>query len=197
MYLVLVSLLWNDWWQDSWLFGLHLNSWWSRLTLRTISSSTGQGDVMIPVKPLNCVTLKVKVNQPQNNMDLNKCVLHFWFGDLASTRDKLSRGPRLIHTHDDVIKWKHFPRYWPFVRGIQIPAQRPVTRSFDVFFDQPLSKQSWGWWFETPSSTLWRHCNTDRNIHTDTHEDADNDNTRRQKMTIDKIYWHILCGPMS
>ena len=22
-------------------------------------------------------------------------------------------------THDDVIKWKHFPRYWPFVRGIQ------------------------------------------------------------------------------
>ena len=23
-----------------------------------------------------------------------------------------------IHFHDDVIKWKHFPRYWPFVRGI-------------------------------------------------------------------------------
>ena len=22
------------------------------------------------------------------------------------------------HTHDDVIKWKHFPRYWPFVWGI-------------------------------------------------------------------------------
>ena len=21
-------------------------------------------------------------------------------------------------THDDVIKWNHFPRYWPFVRGI-------------------------------------------------------------------------------
>ena len=21
--------------------------------------------------------------------------------------------------HDDVIKWKHFPRYWPFVWGIQ------------------------------------------------------------------------------
>ena len=24
---------------------------------------------------------------------------------------------RIFH-HDDVIKWKHFPRYWPFVRGI-------------------------------------------------------------------------------
>ena len=42
-------------------------------------------------------------------------------------------------------------------------AQRPVTRSFDVFFDlrlnQPLSKQSWGWWSETPPSPLWRLCN--------------------------------------
>ena len=70
--------------------------------------------------------------------------------------------------HDDVIKWKHFPRYWPFVRGIHqspvnFPAQRSVTRSFDVFFDlrlyKRLSKQSWGWWFETLSCPLWRHCN--------------------------------------
>ena len=42
-------------------------------------------------------------------------------------------------------------------------AQRPVTRSFDVFFDlnltKPLSKQWWGWWFETPSCPLWRHRN--------------------------------------
>ena len=63
--------------------------------------------------------------------------------------------------HDDVIKWKHFPRYWPFVQGI--PAQRPVTRSFNVFFDlrlnKRLSKQSGGWWFETLPCPLWRHCN--------------------------------------
>ena len=26
-----------------------------------------------------------------------------------------------LHCHDDVIKWKHFPRYWPFVRGIHQP----------------------------------------------------------------------------
>ena len=43
----------------------------------------------------------------------------------------------------------------------EIPARRPVTRSFDVFFDlslnKRLSKQSWGWWFETPSRLLWRH----------------------------------------
>ena len=45
----------------------------------------------------------------------------------------------------------------------EFPAQRPVTRSFDVFFDlrlnKRLSKQSWGWWFETPPCSLWRHCN--------------------------------------
>ena len=30
------------------------------------------------------------------------------------------------HNHDDVIKWKHFPRYWPFVRGIhQSPVNSP------------------------------------------------------------------------
>ena len=43
------------------------------------------------------------------------------------------------------------------------PAQRPVTRSFDVFIDlrlnKRLSKQSWGWWFEMLSHPLWRHRN--------------------------------------
>ena len=45
----------------------------------------------------------------------------------------------------------------------ELPSHRPVTWSFDVFFDlrlyKRLSKQSWGWWFETPSRLLWRHCN--------------------------------------
>ena len=45
----------------------------------------------------------------------------------------------------------------------EFPAQRPVTRSFDVFFDLclniRLSKPSWGWWFETLLRTLWRHRN--------------------------------------
>ena len=44
----------------------------------------------------------------------------------------------------------------------EFPAQRPMTRSFDVSFDLCLNKwlrkQSWGWLFETPSCPLWRHC---------------------------------------
>ena len=51
----------------------------------------------------------------------------------------------------------------------EFPAQRPVTRSFGVFFDlrliKRLSKQSWGWWFETLSSPLWRHCNASHRSH--------------------------------
>ena len=45
----------------------------------------------------------------------------------------------------------------------EFPTQRPVMRSFDVNFDlrlnKPLSKQSWGWWFETLLCPLWRHSN--------------------------------------
>ena len=32
----------------------------------------------------------------------------------------------LLRKHDDVIKWKHFPRNWPFVRGIhRSPVNSP------------------------------------------------------------------------
>ena len=45
----------------------------------------------------------------------------------------------------------------------EFPTQRPVTRSFDVFFylrlNKRLSKQSWGWWLETLPCPLWRHHN--------------------------------------
>ena len=44
----------------------------------------------------------------------------------------------------------------------EFPTQRPVTRSFEVFYLRPnklLSKRSWGWWFETLSWSWWRHCN--------------------------------------
>ena len=53
-----------------------------------------------------------------------------------------------------------------------IPLTKPVTRSFDVFFDlrlnKPLSKQSWSWWFKTPSRSLWRQCNGPGCLHLQT-----------------------------
>ena len=63
---------------------------------------------------------------------------------------------------------KHFPRYWPFVRGIhRSPANSlhkgqwggPLMFSFNLRLNKQLSKQSLGWWVETSSRPLWRHCN--------------------------------------
>ena len=39
--------------------------------------------------------------------------------DLVSLGSKSQVTTSANVNHDDVIKWKHFPRYWPFVRGIQ------------------------------------------------------------------------------
>ena len=47
--------------------------------------------------------------------------------DLVHWRLYASSSPKpLPDPHDDVIKWKHFPRYWPFVRGIH---RSPVNSS--------------------------------------------------------------------
>ena len=54
------------------------------------------------------------------------------------------------------------PLYGEFTGHMWIPRTKPVTRSFDVFFDlrlnKRLRKQSGSWWFETTSRPLWRHC---------------------------------------
>ena len=82
----------------------------------------------------------------------------------------------------------------------EFPAQRPVTRSFDVFFDmclnKQLSKQSWGWWFETPSRPLWRHCNEDHvqieitsSLYQSNVQDM-NTESKRKNVTITMIAGH-------
>ena len=79
----------------------------------------------------------------------------------------------IIYQHDDVIKWKLFSALLATCAGNspipgEFPTQRPVTRSFDVYFDlrpnKRLSKQMLGWWFETLSRPLWRHRNEDRDM---------------------------------
>ena len=60
--------------------------------------------------------------------------------------------------------WRHqMETFSALLMTGESPSQWQVTRSFDIFFDlrlnKRLSKQSWGWLFETPSRSLWRHCN--------------------------------------
>ena len=71
----------------------------------------------------------------------------------------------VLSSHDDVIKWKHFPRYWPFVRGIhRWPVNSPhkgqwhgaLMFFFDLRLNKRLSKQWRRRWFETPSRSLCR-----------------------------------------
>ena len=108
-----------------------------------------------------CFHIMVK----QTVLHLNTKISLYWKSALGSD---LANAYRVFINHDDVIKWKHFPRYWSFARGIHRspvnPRHKgPVTRSVDVFFDlclnKRLRKQSWGWWSETLSRPFWRHCN--------------------------------------
>ena len=102
-------------------------------------------------------------------MDLNVC-LPTAYGDFKSKGEKLSSSGLVMYmmTSSNGNIFRVTDPLCPNspVTG-EFPSQRPVTRSFDVFVDlrlkKRLSKQSWGWWFETPSRSLWRHCNEDSN----------------------------------
>ena len=68
--------------------------------------------------------------------------------------------------HDDVIKMKHFQRYYPFVRGnhrsaVGSPHKSQWRGAFEVNFllNKRLNKQSRRRWFETPSRSLSPRCN--------------------------------------
>ena len=81
-----------------------------------------------------------------------------------------SKYPTLIT--GNVTRWRHQMETFSALLAIcagnspvpgEFPTIRPVTQSFDVYFDlrpdKRLSKQLWGWWFETLSHSLWRHRN--------------------------------------
>ena len=87
-----------------------------------------------------------------------------------NTRFELCHG--LVPVNLPILLRRHQMETFPALLAIcagntpvtgEFPAQRLVTRSFDVIFDlhlnKMLSKQSWCWWFEAPSHPLWRRCN--------------------------------------
>ena len=69
--------------------------------------------------------------------------------------------------HDDVIKWKHFARYWPFLWKFTSHRWIPRTKANDAnlwcflwsAFERQLSKKWRGSLLETLPRSLWRHCN--------------------------------------
>ena len=79
-----------------------------------------------------------------------------WCGDLNGILDKYSLWWHQMESFSALLAIC----VWNSLVTGEFPAQRRVTRSFDVFFDlslnRRLSKQWWGWWFETPSRPIWR-----------------------------------------
>ena len=72
----------------------------------------------------------------------------------------LSLGYEISCDHNDVIKWKHFPRYWPFVRGIH---RSPVTSPHKGQWRGALMFYlicAWtnGWVNNRDAGVLRRHC---------------------------------------
>ena len=69
-------------------------------------------NIALSLKPLQSISMK-----SYSNFSFKKCIWkcqNFGYFIQAS----MCSGKYNADFHDEVIKWKHFPRYWPFVRGI-------------------------------------------------------------------------------
>ena len=129
-------------------------------------ASSGSVEVMVNLESLSLINVPWKF-ESNGDFTTRNNFHYIWIA-----REKLSvkcvpvANPESWLSHDDVIKWKNFPLYWPFVRKIhRLPVNSPHKGQwrFDVFFglglNKRLSKQWSGWWFKTPSRSLWRHSN--------------------------------------
>ena len=112
------------WCSESRLRWLILNhsSWKTRIQKSSMGKISGFSHVLfiqlilkdLSLLPLHVMPCQVLVND-RNRYTCNvvsHCFLTRW-------DDRMHDEPE---SHDDVIKWKHFPRYWPFVRGIHRSA---------------------------------------------------------------------------
>ena len=122
---------------------------WGRGKMATISQTTLSIFLNENVRMSIKISLKFVSKGPINNIPVLVQIMA-WprLGDKPLPEPMMVKVPTrhllgLNELHDDVIKWKHFPCYWPFVWGIHrppvnCPSQRPMMRSFDVFFDLHL-----------------------------------------------------------
>ena len=96
-------------------------------------------------------TLAKVIFAPPKSLHVYPCYDHIWNISMMTS------------SHGNIFRLTD-PLCGEFTGPGEFPTQGPVTRSFDVFFDlrlnKRLSKQPWGWWFETPAWSLWHHqCN--------------------------------------
>ena len=121
----------------------------------------------------------------QNGILLNMGQVHFeicetgLFALVVTSADMItlanSNSANRVRHHINTKKgwWRHqieisvrvTGRLWGESTG-GFPSQRPVTRSYSVFFDLHLNKRltkQWSrWWFEMLSRSLLRHCSENK-----------------------------------
>ena len=130
------------------------------------------------------------MDSQKDEMAVRPCYLYNWSDEIAFC---IETSPLVMQ---EVTWWRHQMETFSALLVIcagnspvtgEFPAKRPVTRSFELFFDlslnKRLSKQSWGWWFETPSCPLWCHCNVQPSGH-------------GAKCTYIYILWHVHSQPI-
>ena len=88
-------------------------------------------------------------------------ILHGSLTDTETMQNQDKAKPTMTSLNGNIFRVTG-PLCGEFTGHWWIPLTRPVTRSFDVFFDlclnKRLNKQSWGWWFEAPSRSLCLFC---------------------------------------
>ena len=128
------------------------------MSIGTLVKDICLGEIGVILPLAQCVKLVLLLHRSYKKILIFKCIL--------SPSRELTRMVFLS------ASWRHQMDKFSALLAIcagnspvpgEFPAQRPVTRSFNVFFDlrlnKRLSKQSWGWWFEMLSRPLWRHRN--------------------------------------
>ena len=130
-------LIFVNWWQR-WLIH-HMTSYTDNITHNIVAYNRGHWMFYNPCARAvysNC-----------------RCEKSTSFSQQTTCKDQL---------HDDVIKWKYFFALLSFCTGNSpVKGQWRGALMFSLIcaLNKRLSKQSLGWWFGTPSRSLWRHCN--------------------------------------
>ena len=102
---------------------------------------------------------------PHRNGEVVRVTALLCTGDVKTCLQRFQGIPGLspwrppLFCHDDVIKWKHFPRYWPFVREIhRSPVNSPhkVQRRGALMFSLICARIN-GWVNNREAGDLRRH----------------------------------------
>ena len=114
------------------------------------------------------ILLKHFNSEQSRHASLSSILRHIWHASVHKVTAAWMALPYLLPkmdtTHEDVVKWKYFPRYWPFVRESTGLRWIPITKVSVA--------ELWCFLWSAPKRTveqtidasdvrysLWRHCN--------------------------------------